>query len=499
VYQGADDNFYVTHIPAEPWISPINADLSGYQWDTWGGQGLRQGLYDYWDDLAETGAEVVSCPGQSPCVSSGPCPNAAVVNPSVNPGCDTGGYKLTKVYSDNRGEAMTWINGDADLSFTDCLTGADVPSERDGFTIKVVQGFFCEPDDVVGASSLTAAADYPDKRKHFPIDSNDVDITWLWGGEKTVEVTAAADDQIHTVEFRATDRDGFCDPSPSNHPVFGERVDFLIDSGDGTIIAVSNFGTISQGGHAASTTTYDPVTDPDEDVCVASVDVLSTLISEVNVFITAYDPEGTVSFDVILNPDQDQDGVPDQDDNCVDVPNPDQSDVDGDDIGDACDTETGPGSDDCTDGLDNDGDGDVDELDSGCQEQEGPPGDPTCSDGIDNDGDFLVDDEDPGCASVALVWGDSDCDGTVKARDSQAIIRRVLDQTALSQDAPCFALGTHITVVGNDGAIWGDWDCDGDVDTRDSQALIRNILAQTPLSQTGSCAAIGSDVDVVGP
>ena len=72
-------------------------------------------------------------------------------------------------------------------------------------------------------------------------------------------------------------------------------------------------------------------------------------------------------------PDIDGDGVLNPDDNCPFVPNADQTDTDADGLGDACDTE-GPspntnglgGTDDCNDGVDNDGDGLTDGFDGGC-------------------------------------------------------------------------------------------------------------------------------------
>ena len=61
---GQDTGFDSAAIPAEPWISQINADGEGYVWNTWGA-GANNGLYQYWTSLASHGPEVVSCAGPS--------------------------------------------------------------------------------------------------------------------------------------------------------------------------------------------------------------------------------------------------------------------------------------------------------------------------------------------------------------------------------------------------------------------------------------------------
>ncbi len=84
-------------------------------------------------------------------------------------------------------------------------------------------------------------------------------------------------------------------------------------------------------------------------------------------------------------PDEDGDGVSDFVDNCLGVSNPDQTDVDGDGIGNLCDAE-------CSDAQDNDGDGWVDHPDDpGCADGDDRYEAPACQDGIDNDDDGLID------------------------------------------------------------------------------------------------------------
>ena len=429
-----NSQFDVTHIPAEPWISPINADGSGYQWNSWG-TGPKSGVYHYWTDFADHGPEVLSCAGPSSGLHVGDedsCPASDNGDPVA-----TGGYNLTRVYSDEHGVAMTWINGDANLTFEGCASTVAAA----GHKIVLLNGFFCQPDNIVGSSTLNALADYPDKRKHFAILSDDVTITWTWGGIKNITVEPGAGPQFHYVVFHVTDRDGFCGNSPSLHPVLGEPVEFLIDSDAGLIVPNGNgdaatapggTSTVSDHGKSASTTTFDtaahdsianggwtvePVQETGE--CQAWIHVSESQLQNVDVIVTAFDPEGTVTFDTTdINP--------------TPTPSPTPS-----------------------------------------------PEPPT-----------------PTPFTLHLKWGDSDCDGNVAPRDGQAVLKHFLDQAELSQSQPCPAMGERVTVGGVERK-WGDWDCNGAVAPRDEQADLKHFLSQAELSQTEPCPDIASAVDVV--
>ena len=95
------------------------------------------------------------------------------------------------------------------------------------------------------------------------------------------------------------------------------------------------------------------------------------------------------------------------------------------------------------------------------------------------------------------LWGDLDCKDGVTTRDSQALLRKVLDQNPLSQNDPCPDIGQTVSVDGFD-RIWGDLDCKDGVTTRDSQALLRKVLDQPALSQSQPCPQIDQMVNLGG-
>jgi hypothetical protein len=124
--------------------------------------------------------------------------------------------------------------------------------------------------------------------------------------------------------------------------------------------------------------------------------------------------------------DSDGDGAPDESDNCVGVPNPDQADGDGDGFGDACDH-------DCTDS----------DRDGACDDQDNCPG-VANADQADSDGDGLGDacDDCPGDAC-----DDGDGDGVLDALD-------LCPETRVPEAVPTDSLGVNRWALTDDSGVF---------------------------------------------
>lgn len=110
--------------------------------------------------------------------------------------------------------------------------------------------------------------------------------------------------------------------------------------------------------------------------------------------------------------DIDNDGVPDQQDNCPLHPNPDQTDTDGDGLGDVCDPNPGGGLPPCVGILDFNGDGrlDVNDVMIFRDAFGSSSGDPNYNPSVDIDGDGDVDIFDVASAVQQIV----DCLGQMQ-------------------------------------------------------------------------------------
>jgi hypothetical protein len=337
--QSFPNPFYISNIPASGFISAGSAG-GGYLWDSWGNDGPQaaggiwssvgtgvngNGPYTFWVP-AVVGTNSV---GIGDALTSSNLAELAQIRLAY--GDPTIARDLV-VFSDNHGEFMVTANGDFKTDLTACATNV------------LAGGKHCKTGDKVGTGSISATADYPDFRKHFPVKSNTATVTWLWGGYKDVTVEPGETDQYKYIVFHAMDRDGFCSNSANGavllHSVLSsidaltiingtgganagdptENVDFLIDSGEGIIIGQSNAGTVNDGKQFVTGATTFPLQDSDPllggpkefplsalaaagqtDECQSWIKVSNSLLGVVNVLVIAHDDEGNIGFDKVID------------------------------------------------------------------------------------------------------------------------------------------------------------------------------------------------------
>jgi len=152
----------------------------------------------------------------------------------------------------------------------------------------------------------------------------------------------------------------------------------------------------------------------------------------------------------------------------------------------------------CSDGVDNDGDGLVDLQDPGCvngednDEYNKPAPTTQCSDGVDNDGDGLVDLNDPGCANAE----DNDEHNGVPAKVVAKV--QISDDwgTGYCANVTITNNGTEdvdwrvtLNVEGNVRSLWGGlYEKNGDQLTLEGKAWNNIVSAGSTLSSIGFCA-----------
>ncbi|MFN8508026.1 MAG: hypothetical protein U0547_10745 [Dehalococcoidia bacterium] len=332
--------FYASNIPDSPYL-PAVVSGGGYLWDSWGSDGTGpngMGPYSFWDAVRiGTNSQGISDPtlNTDDAVELADI-RAAYADPSI--------ARDLVVYSDNHGEFMVIANGDFKTDLTACAANT------------LGGGKQCKAGDAVGKGTITATADYPDFRgKHFPVKSNDAVVTWTWGGYKdvTIENDPAGNTQYKYVVFHAMDRDGFCRPTPNtgmvllhsvltatdaatkitNYPTRGQKdpdetIDFLIDSGEGIILAtnavpaaptvptgvINNGRQFAEGVNTFSIEQNDPAltqilefpksslaASGQTDECQAWIKVSNSLLGILNVLVIAHDDEGNIGFDKIID------------------------------------------------------------------------------------------------------------------------------------------------------------------------------------------------------
>lgn len=93
-----------------------------------------------------------------------------------------------------------------------------------------------------------------------------------------------------------------------------------------------------------------------------------------------------------------------------------------------------------------------------------------------------------------LVQGNVDCKNGVDVLDALSALRVVAGLTQLAQHEPCPDTGSVLTTAfaSADADFWGDVNCDRQVGALDAVAILRFVAALSPLSQQEPCYDVGS-------
>jgi hypothetical protein len=307
---GLDNLYQLVNIPDSPFI-PWQVNNGGYDWDS-----SALGPYEFYHVFNYPVNLLEDC---DPDVPDKLC-NADIGNQADQSTSDVTHPRIIEFYTDNRGLGYFFANGDYNLDFLECSTGplSGTPD--------------CDEGDDVGLSTIEVIGDYPYFRKHASVLSNPVDKIWLWGGYK--RVTHERIDATHIkVIVTLLDRDGYCKydvdvdadgtidvvTSPSENPVQGEEIEFILNTEVGSIIDVSPNALYNPAAphdplQAAVVTGYADgvmidrseavalaedlrVLEADEDadaVCTAWVVIEHPLGVDPDVSIVLHDPEGDV-------------------------------------------------------------------------------------------------------------------------------------------------------------------------------------------------------------
>lgn len=214
---------------------------------------------------------------------------------------------------------------------------------------------------------------------------------------------------------------------------------------------------------------------------------------------SAYSSEVSFSFpEESVEEDADGDGIPDQDDNCVDAPNPNQADIDSDGEGDLCD-------------RDIDGDGFVNESDN-CPDMCNADQSDNDTDGIgdlcdeDIDGDSVPNENDNCPHALNPEQTDADNDGLGDVCDDQNDSQ---PDTAEENTSPRTGSGgggggggavtpeetqDDIPPQQNRPECLSDGDCDDGLDCNGLELCLQNqcIAGQNPCAADEVCDEIGN-------